>query len=162
MSKFVDSPRFRGGVETKTPQATRKLKRLIAECADFNTFAALVYDLAHSPKYSHRLPKSFDRQTGEPKSYKWVVQEELVGSVTVLLYGITELSTVEISSAIRERLHQSLPNVPCYVHIQNDDSHPYSSILLVEPVSDKQFRDWDDCHSEPQILGVKFTPIQAL
>lgn len=158
MSKLVDGNRFRGGIEVKTPTETRKIK---ADIKAADTLSGLLHHvgiLIDAPAYSHRVPKSFDKETGEPKKYVWKIQPDTVKEVSLLNSSAYFSPTCVASAELVSQLTEWLDGEQKVLTNEAGDN------LLVSPLFDRRAQG---VYSPQRIIGVKitkvgFTPIADL
>jgi len=94
MLRLIDGPRFRNGHEVKTPSVTRNIKEQIAKKDTVIGILDEVPKLFGCPAVTRRTPKTFDKQTGEPKTYSWIVQSEKISRVLLTVdYFVEEEET---------------------------------------------------------------------
>lgn len=157
MSKFIDGPRFRGGVEVKTPASTRKVKEVVYRSESTCALVRSSLELLGCPAESHRLPKSFDKTTGEPKSYTWKVQPTKIDKVILLVEGTSGTPTCRAPSALVQQLIARLNGEPLVVQSEDRSGNPCR--VLLSPYCLKTREVY---YREPKIVGVEIKLIDSI
>lgn len=156
-----DAPRFRGGIEIKTPSETRKLKALVRKAKDESDLLAAVVQLSRAPAYSHKVPKSFDKHTGEPAKYVWRIQSEKIETVVLLLKdaGASVASTCTAPEHLVENILSQMHGNKMMFNIPDPSDKENTVNVLVWPVL-APVRQYE--YKDPKIIGIEVFEVKTV
>lgn len=155
MLKHIDSSRFRNGVETKTPTATRTLKEKISKASSPYLMLDALPLLFGASIATHRVPKTYDKATGEPKTYKWKVQPEKIEKVFLSSTHVVEAdgtTTCEVPRELLKSIVNWLDKRQKVVLTENSIGEDFR--MLLTPRFDKSGKFSDPIGIEVELIEV--------